>query len=152
MSLSSEKSSSIVTVHKLKNTSSNHSKDDYQEAWECDKNIMGKSFKIASKLSITVLWTENIGRNIVYPYMDITPGNHFHSLLSLLQKCIVLGWCLWQETLHKAEIQKLSQSPLIHPLNIIPLSYVCHLFLCTQCCCSKYFETWWYTLCLRLVR
>lgn len=50
MSLSSEKSPSIVTVHKLKNTSSSHSKEDYQSnvsrsngAWEYDKNIMGKS-------------------------------------------------------------------------------------------------------------
>lgn len=44
-----EKSPSIVTVHKLKNTSSNHSKDDYQSnvsrsngALEYDMNIMGK--------------------------------------------------------------------------------------------------------------
>lgn len=56
MSLSSEKSLSIVIVHKLKNTSSNHSKEVYQsnisrskEAWECDNNIMEKSLQDSIK-------------------------------------------------------------------------------------------------------
>lgn len=56
MSLSSEKSLSIVIVHKLKNTSSNHSKEVYQlnmsrskGAWECDNNIMEKSLQDSIK-------------------------------------------------------------------------------------------------------
>ncbi len=111
MSLSSEKSTSIVTVHKLKNTSSNHSEDDYQsnvprsnwgiEVWY---EYNGEILKIASKLSLHVLWTENTDRNIVAYilnrnisgskqvklYLRITSDNHYHSVYENKNQCTEL--------------------------------------------------------------